>query len=440
MSLEPHKTEVIVIGGGLAGLTVTAFLARAGKSVRLFEQSQELGGRARTQEQDGFLFNLGAHALYRGSYGIEVLRELGIEPKGAQPLTSGGFAIYDNTKHTLPAGFLSLVTTGLFNFSEKLEVGKLLGALPKLDANALMKVTLKDWLDETISHEKVKDLLRALVRVSSYVNAPELMSAGAAIDQLQKAFKKNVLYLDGGWQVLVSGVRDVARQAGAMIETNANVKLIERASNGAVRAVRLADGRVYEGDVVVIAASPTVAAALVENSKSTSLARWAQELNVVKAACLDLALERLPVENATFALGIDKPHYLSVHSAVAALAPEGGVLVHLMKYLPPDEQAKNGDVERELEGLMDLVQPGWRETVVHRRFLPALTVTHAIPTATMRGIAGRPGPQIEDVDGLFVVGDWIGNEGLLVDASLASARQAANLIVKRNAPQLAKTA
>ena len=33
-----------------------------------------------------------------------------------------------------------------------------------------------------------------------------------------------------------------------------------------------------------------------------------------------------------------------------------------------------------------------------------------------------------DVPGLYVVGDWVGDEGLLVDASLASARKAADLI------------
>jgi phytoene dehydrogenase-like protein len=51
--------DVIVIGGGLAGLTVITFLARAGKSVTLFEQStKEIGGRARTSVFDGFYFVL----------------------------------------------------------------------------------------------------------------------------------------------------------------------------------------------------------------------------------------------------------------------------------------------------------------------------------------------------------------------------------------------
>ena len=45
--------------------------------------------------------------------------------------------------------------------------------------------------------------------------------------------------------------------------------------------------------------------------------------------------------------------------------PEGGALVHIAKYLPIGEgPAKN--VVEELEGVADLVMPGWRECTVMR--------------------------------------------------------------------------
>ena len=46
--------DVVVIGGGVAGLAAASYLARQGKQVRSLEQSHAVGGRARTKQQDGF--------------------------------------------------------------------------------------------------------------------------------------------------------------------------------------------------------------------------------------------------------------------------------------------------------------------------------------------------------------------------------------------------
>jgi hypothetical protein len=73
------------------------------------------------------------------------------------------------------------------------------------------------------------------------------------------------------------------------------------------------------------------------------------------------------------------------------------------------------------------MQPGWREVVVERRFLPRMVAASALATAGSGGVAGRPGPEVAGSPGLFVAGDWVGPEGWLVDASLASARAAARV-------------
>jgi phytoene dehydrogenase-like protein len=428
MRPDEQQIDVTIIGGGVAGLASAVFLARDGKRVRLFEQSHATGGRARTKQQDGFYLNIGPHALYRGGRGMEILRELGVEIRGRVPSVSGAYAVRGGVKHTFPAGLVSMLTTSLFGLSAKLEAARLLGSIAKLDANACPGESLREWVDSHISHTDVREFLMSVFRVSTYTNAPEQMSAGAAIEQLKMAFDKSVLYLDGGWQTIVDRLTEKAKQAGVSIETGAKVEMIERDQRGAVRGVRLADGRAFVTRNVIIASSPAVAAGLVEHGQQSSLARWADEATPVKAACLDVALEYLPKPKATFALGIDRPLYLSVHSATARLAPEGGAMIHVAKYLPPDHDDSPNAVERELEGLLDLVQPGWREAVVYRRFLPDMIVMNDTAMARRDGTKGRPGPQVGDVPGLFVVGDWVGSEGLLVDASLASARRAAELL------------
>ncbi|HEY9855696.1 MAG TPA: FAD-dependent oxidoreductase, partial [Stenomitos sp.] len=206
-----------------------------------------------------------------------------------------------------------------------------------------------------------------------------------------------------------------------------------------VHAVQLSDGRTIEADAIVLAVGPAAAAKLLSGAPQEALQGWAEAARPVHAACLDLGLSRLTCPEALFALGIDQPMYYSVHSASARLAPPGGAVVHVAKYLDPDMPSAPASDERVLEELMDAVQPGWREHVVVRRFLPKMLVSNALPTATLGGFSGRPGPAVPGVEGLFVAGDWVGPRGMLADAAMASAEAAAEAAVRHAARPLPST-
>lgn len=287
---------------------------------------------------------------------------------------------------------------------------------------------MHDWLDRTLSQPDARRLVQALFRVATYTDDPEQQSAGAAIAQLQLALSSNVLYLDGGWQTLVEGLRKAAQTAGVQILTGEKVEAIEH--NATVQGLRLADGSRRAAFAVIITGSPTEAVTLVQSEAKALMQKWAATARPVKAACLDIGLARLPQPRARFTLGIDRPLYFSVHSAVAKLAPEGGAVIHAAKYLNPTARTDPKADERELEEALDIMQPGWREVVAERRFLPSMTVSHAVATAAVGGLAGRPGPAVPGVRNLYVAGDWVGTEGLLADASLASAQQAAELVMR----------
>src|SRR5262245_36417501 len=298
-------SNVAVVGGGLAGLTAANYLTRAGFSVILFEKSRSVGGRARTEAEQGFHFNLGPHALYAGGAAIGILRELGVKFQGKSPATSGGFAIDRGVKHTLPVGPFSMLTTGLLGLRAKLEAARLLGAIGKFDARGIERLSLRAWAEREIRHPDARRLFQSFIRVSTYADDPERQSAGAALAQLQLALASGVLYLDGGWQTLADGLRDAAEKEGVKIVAGERVKAVEL--DGRVLGLRLADDSFYASPTVVIAAGPSEACELVERSDETVLSEWAKTAIPVRAACLDVALKNLPEPRALFALGIDRP-------------------------------------------------------------------------------------------------------------------------------------
>jgi len=72
-------SDIIVVGGGIAGLTCSAFLTKSGRSILLLEKSEKLGGCINSFERDGFIFDGGARAIENSGVLLPMLRQLGIE-------------------------------------------------------------------------------------------------------------------------------------------------------------------------------------------------------------------------------------------------------------------------------------------------------------------------------------------------------------------------
>ena len=411
------RSPVVVVGAGIAGLTAAALLGRAGVPTVVLEKSSSAGGRATTRHRGGFLFNLGPHALYRAGILKQTLGALDIAVSGGIPTGNGGFAILDGCRHTLPAGLASLITTGLLRLAGKLELARFQMRLPKVDTSTIQNQSLSSWLESNLNDQSVREMVRMLVRVTTFTNDPNHQSAGAAIEQLQLGLKAGVLYVDGGWQTIVNGLRRAAIDSGARVISGAHVLALERSTARTIDGIRLADGTLIRASGVVITGAPLDVDRLAGTSFSSELPP------PVRVATLDVGLHSLPNPRATVAFGVDAPLYFSVHSAIAQLAPEGGALIHVSKYLPPNEQA-GPSVRYELESLMEMMQPGWRAAIVHEQFIPSLTVTHTQLTAARAGRLGRPAARLEGLDNVCIAGDWVGPHGQLSDAVAASAADA----------------
>jgi phytoene dehydrogenase-like protein len=427
VSNNVDSSDVVIIGGGLAGLTTAALLARSGKPVTLFEQSSsEIGGRARTLIQDGFYFNQGPHALFVADVGAKLLQELGIQYTGGIPNTS--FEIKDAKKFRLLVNVSSNSTT---QPSESI-LGKVFALLSdllkKADFTELDNVSVQEWVERNFHDADSIALMNALIRLTTYANDSDIQGVGSALHQFHVFNQGGVMYLDRGWQTLVDGLVAAAKNAKVRIVMGKKVTKLQKSDSSWL--VTLSDHSQVSAKVLVIATGPREADALFhDGEKSQALSKAAKEAKPIRMACLDVALSSLPQKDALFALGIDSPLYFSVHSASAELAPPNGALIHVAKYLGTSIKPNPREDEKELEELIDLMQPGWREMLVKKRPLPNMVVSNAIVTAATGGLAGRPDVRV--TDNLYTVGDWVGKEGLLSNASFASAKHATQLILNQ---------
>lgn len=423
----PSPDPIMIVGGGVAGLSAAALLARRGHHVLLFEKSKHLGGHARTREQEGFFFNFGAHAFYLGGPGEEVLQELNIPVGGGRLRVKYGLALKENEDHRLPFGAAALAETTLFSQAEKDELIQWYAALPQFTSAQLRGISWQAWLETNIRYPSVRQFLQARARLSTNTWAPDLIDAGLIMDIFQN--NSGVLYLHKGWQSLVDGLLHAAQQAGATVTTGARVAAVEVAS-GVVEAIRLQDGTRYPAAAVILAVDANTASSLVAEGQHDIMRHWAQQTIPSHSACFDVALRRLPNPRNVYAIGMDHPLYYAVHSTWAHLGPENGAFIHTVRYHRPGESTSAETTKRELEALLDRLQPGWRAEVVAQSFLPHIQAVSDIVQAKRGGITGRPGPSVPGVYGLYVAGDWVGHEDQQSGAAFASATRAAHLIAE----------
>ena len=87
MSNLPTKTDVVVIGAGLAGLSAARRIAISGQSVCVLEANDQIGGRVRTDYVDGLILDRGFQ-LYNPAY-QEGARILDMKALNLQSLTAG---------------------------------------------------------------------------------------------------------------------------------------------------------------------------------------------------------------------------------------------------------------------------------------------------------------------------------------------------------------
>jgi len=396
--------DVIVIGAGLAGLAAGATATKAGSTTLVLE-AHVPGGRARVTKADGFVFNRGGHALYRGGAGWDVLRSLGIEPQGSSPPLGRYQALAGGQLHILPTSPGSLRRTTLLGRKDKEAVAKFLTRLPLLCPQHHVGVSVSQWIADAGLGPAAIAAVTALVRLTTYASDMNTFAADAAIGQLQRA-ASGVLYVDDGWAQLVT-------RLAALCQVRTGIKVTGLAPGAGRIEVATSDRPLTARSVIVAAGRPAAALRLLPADPG-----WGDLGPEVTAACLDAGLRRVPEPG--YVLGVDAPVYATVQSPPARQAPPGQAIVAAVRYGATEAKADRAVLR------VYLALAGAREEdVVTSRFLARMVVAGAAPIAARGGLFGRPAVDVTGLPDVYLAGDWVGPTGLLADAALASGRAAA---------------
>lgn len=271
------KGPVLVVGGGLAGLSAAAFLGRAGIETSLLEKNGECGGLARSFQRKGFTYDLGPRALIDGGILGPLLERLGLElPRIPSPVSVGigDEIIHVDSAASLEAyeGLLAHARPGSAADATRI-VKKLRAVMANMDVlygieNPMLRPPLEHplWVVGKLLPWSLRFLatLGRIYRFSAPVEETlaELTTDPALADLVGQHFFRSTpsffalsyfsLYLDylyplGGTGRLASLLEEEARRSGARVETGRKVVAFDLAA----RKLRDQKGEEWPWEAVV---------------------------------------------------------------------------------------------------------------------------------------------------------------------------------------------
>jgi len=409
--------RVVVVGGGLAGITAALDCARNGARVTLLESRGRLGGAAYSFTREGVVADNGQHVFLRCCTAYrDLLTELDatgmvtLQPRLSIPVLAPGGELAWLRRSGLPAPLhlaSSLARYRLLSLRDRARIARATQALRAVDRDdpAMDARSFGDWLAEHGQGAAAVEAMWSLIGRPTLNLEPGDASLAQAAQVFQVGLLHDKAAADLGYaSVPLSAIHNQAARvalarAGVEVRLRYGVTAI-RPEAGAFR-VEVSAAPTFDADAVVVAvphdraARLLPAAAGVDTSRLARLGRSAiVNLHVVyDRRVLDhpcAAGVRTPVQwmfDRTASASLDRGQYLAVSLSAAGDEAHASVEDLRGRYLP---------------ALRELL-PAAREANVEAFFV---TRDHA---ATFRAAPGaralRPGPRTR-LPGLVLAGSW----------------------------------
>ena len=175
--------KVLIIGGGIAGLTASNALRMRGAETLLIEKSTRVGGAIRTISRDGFIAEGGPQTFVAEEKKLfDFLRASGILEKTveARPAAKKRFIVRGGKPRVVPMSPASAITTPLFSLSGKIRLLAEPFVPAKRDGNA---ESVADFVRRRIGKEMYNYALNPLV-AGIFAGNPETLDVRFAFPKV----------------------------------------------------------------------------------------------------------------------------------------------------------------------------------------------------------------------------------------------------------------
>lgn len=437
VNMGQNEFDVIVVGGGLAGLGAGALLAQSGVRVLLLERRPIPGGRALVVKQQGFTLNYGLHYIVGGKSSphyriLELIGKLDAAPL-APVIPRKLHRMRAGKLHITPTAPLDMLTTGLLTPAGKIGLAKAALAIMTANIESLWNVPIGKWLDDVTHEQSLRNFFLDLCGPLTFEPVPEDISAAHFILAVRPFLmpKAPIAYYPvGGWIGMFEAFKARIEEAGGEVRFKVQAERLA-IEDGQIIGV-WAGGELLRCKAVIAAVPPVKLAELLKETPIAELsAERLKNIRPTMGVAVDLgvmglhndkvATIELPELNAT----------LGIHNLFEpSLVPEGGHLFQFLRFMTPEQMEDSANVERSESMIVELLEtiwPGFREKIVLRRTLirPMLTA------ASHRYDQPRPSLlplEISSPRGLFLAGDATASPGELSNAAGESAILCAKLV------------